>query len=255
MKKWYFAINPRGFAGSYEQIAVAVRSARRNTELMPICLYNGDDPSHVEMLKRLGVETVIQHRSSFEDDLRLGYKDDFNKFSGHWLRVDIPLIEDTEELVLYTDTDVMFLAEPAVEQAPRLLSAAPEFDMDNWGYFNSGVMVMNVPALRRVHSEFVAAIKDRLHNNFRYPAHDQASFNQFFGKTYDRLDVAMNWKPYWGVNERARIVHFHGPKPFHVEKLVKNSPEAARFIPDYAKIWKKNVEAYEYYTMLYRSFI
>jgi hypothetical protein len=28
------------------------------------------------------------------------------------------------------------------------------------------------------------------------------------------LRPELNWKPYWGINPAAKIIHFHGPKPF-----------------------------------------
>ena len=27
------------------------------------------------------------------------------------------------------------------------------------------------------------------------------------------LPIEYNWKPYWGINDKAKLIHFHGMKP------------------------------------------
>lgn len=259
--KWYFCVNEAGFDRSFPLVAVAVRSARANTALRPACLYNGADARHARRLANLGVE-VVPHRSSLEAELRAGYGDSYDQFSGHWLRIDLPLIETEEEVVLYTDVDVMFLSPPSVDEPPPLLAAAPEFDIANTSYFNSGVMILNLPRLREVHEQFTAAIRRRLRGRFRYPAHDQESYNRFFGpsavnrlrgRAYTPMSPTLNWKPYWGVNERASIVHFHGPKP----RLARNLAATAggsRTGDTYKGLWQRAPEAYEVYVAMWQGY-
>ena len=43
---------------------------------------------------------------------------------------------------------------------------------------------------------------------------DQHAYREHYRGRWDQLPVEMNWKPYWGRNAAAQIVHFHGPKPF-----------------------------------------
>jgi hypothetical protein len=251
INKWYFCINEKGFRGSLDLIKVAVGSARKNTDLVPVCIYNGGNVEHIDQLSALGAK-VIRHNSVFESDLKVGYGEKFDVFSGHWLRVDIPIIEEEEEFVLYTDNDVFFKEAPLDNVTPDVLAAAPEFDLQNLDYFSSGVMVLNVPNLRKTHGAFVDSIVKRLHGEFKYPAHDQESFNRFFSGQHTRLDPVMNWKPFWGINEDARIIHFHGPKPFHARKLAMG--EGDRFMPAYQKLWSQSPEAYEHYSNLYEQF-
>lgn len=250
MNKWYFCINERGFKNSIEMIKVAVGSARKNTTLIPHCIYNGHDQGHIDALTQLGVN-VIRHISTFSDELKTGYGDQYDTFSGHWLRVDIPLIAKQENYVLYTDTDVMFLQEP-VNDRPELISGAPEFDKSNLTYFNSGVLVMNIPNLLNVRDEFIGQIKSRLTGDFRFPAHDQESFNRFFKGKFKNMAPEMNWKPFWGLNDNARIIHFHGPKPAHAHALSKGQGE--KFMPIYKKLWSDSPGAYELYSDLYSSY-
>lgn len=252
LRKWYFALNDAGFRRVRPQWRVAVASARANTALRPICLYNGTEAAHIDELTRAGVE-VVRHTSSVEPALRKGYGDKYDVFSGHWLRIDIPLIETEDDVVLYTDIDVMFLRQPRVRWRPRYLAAAPERYRLRLRHFNSGVLVMNVPALRRVHDAFRAAIAARFETDYQPRGQDQISYNAFFRHKRGFLDHAMNWKPYWGVNPRARIVHFHGPKPKDVRRIVRD-PHGAPSKP-YVDLWRLNPAAYAHYAGLFDAYL
>ncbi|MGH1426226.1 MAG: hypothetical protein ACRBBU_15990 [Pseudooceanicola sp.] len=260
IRKWYFCVNERGFEAAMPQMKAATMSARANTDLKPHCLYSGSNPHHRNILIRLGAE-VIDHKPSFENALRHGYGDAFDTFNGHWLRVDLPLIEEEDDFVLYTDTDVMFEAHPNPAAMPRQLAAAPEFDQNNTRYFSSGVMVLNTNRMRELHDPFVAAIRKRLTGQFRYPAHDQESFNRFFRasplnklrkRDFDRLDPVFNWKPYWGRSADAAIIHFHGPKPPNIRMFEKGS--WAPHQEHYVNLWRQQPEAYEHYCSKWEAY-
>lgn len=252
LRKWYFSINEDGFQGCIEQITASVRSCHMNTSLEPICIYGGTNQGNLKTLNDLGV-TVIPHVSTIEPELREGYGERFSRFSGHWLRVDIPTIETDDDWIIYTDTDVVFLKDPKDIEIPDLLSAAPEFKKDDYSKFNSGVMVMNLPNLRKVQGEFIKSIKDRLVNNFTYPAHDQESYNRFFNNKFSHLPPKYNWKVYWGVDPSVEILHLHGPKFKVIERLRKGDESG---IPaGHIRLWKKSPEAYEYYQRIYEKYL
>lgn len=242
LKHWYFAVNQRGFEPGWPLIEVAVRSALARTELVPICLYNGASDAHAARLAALGVR-VIRHRLRLESVLRQGYGDRYDQFSGHWLRVDIPQIETEEAHVLYTDIDVMFRGHPVLRRPPPVLAAAPERYRWRWPHFNSGVMVLNLPALRALQPAFDAAIRRRMKQGWRPPGHDQVSFNSFFRWRHSRLAHEMNWKPCWGDNKAAGIVHFHGPKPVHVARI--KAGQTAGMLPEYERLWRLCPPAYD----------
>ena len=46
-----------------------------------------------------------------------------------------------------------------------------------------------------------------------------------YGPRWDRLRPELNWKPYWGENADAKIIHFHGPKPFQRDYIESHWPE------------------------------
>lgn len=252
LRKWYFAVDERGLTYAAPMLRAAVVSCRTHTTLEPHLLYYGNEAPFLDELRGLGV-TVIAHTPSIERELRIGYgPEKFDQFVGHWLRLDIPDIEREEEVILYTDIDIVFQPLPPRLPRPQLLSAGPAEERDIRARFNSGVMLMNLPALRTVWPDFMTAVRERLLGDFRYPAHDQVSFNLFFKDRIDWIADDMNWRPYWGLNPSAHIIHYHGPKPPHVRRMMrgKGATPTRRDV----QIWQRDPEAYAHFVALFERY-
>ena len=134
--KWYFAISELSLSRPgfdwKGMIRGAVNSAVRNTSLLPHLIYDGNTNTFIDELKSLGV-VIVPHRISCYDTLiDRGEKEKsapgfVANYSGALLRTEIPIIEQEDTYVLYTDCDVMFLNEPALSTVlPRYIAAAPE---------------------------------------------------------------------------------------------------------------------------------
>lgn len=213
--KWYFAINEAGansWLGLHAKLAVI--SAQRAGGLTPHLLYLGERGDFTDWMASRGV-AVIDTQPTFmpalEEAMAAGRHPP--TFAGHWLRTAIPLLENSERFVLYTDCDVIFRRRPDVAGLrPDFLACAPEFAPDRWDYFNSGVMVLNVPALRREYKEFEQFVIDSLGSPAVGHFDDQIALNKFYADRWLHADPVLNWKPYWGFDERAVITHYHGPK-------------------------------------------
>ena len=125
-----------------------------------------------------------------------------------------------QELVLYTDNDVMFYHKfnPCKLKKPDIMAIGAEVGDD---VKNSGVLFINFKGLAAVLPNLVSYATS---NNWDFPAHDQGLINEYFPaqethhRELDPLPRAYNWKGYWGVNPSAVIVHWHGPKP---ERCIK----------------------------------
>ncbi len=213
--KWYFAINEAGAAAGLGLHArLAVLSALRAGGLAPHLLYLGKRGAFTDWMAAHDV-AIIDYAPTFlpafEAAVRAGRHP--AGFAGHWLRTGICLIEQEQEFVLYTDCDVVFRRAPDLDAIrPDFIACGPEFRPDRWDYFNSGVMVMNVPALRRDYRQFETFIIDALASPEQGHFDDQRAYNEFYQGRWMRLDPALNWKPYWGFHDRAVITHYHGPK-------------------------------------------
>jgi len=220
--RWYFAIDEAGGLGETGSLArLAVLSARAVGGLEPVLLYFGARTAFTAWMEHHGVRVVdIQPRflPMFTQAQAAGT---FQPHSiGHWLRLEIPAVEQEHEFVLYTDCDMIFLRRFALSHLrPKVFAAAPEMQPDNWNNFNSGVMLLNVPAMRATYPALEEQIKFRINAGDFLRYNDQFALNEAYRGLWDRLDPLYNYKPYWPFTSRAPILHFHGPKPGVLEAI------------------------------------
>ncbi len=231
--KWYFAITHATLDADPDQgfrdcIRAAVASARRNTDLRPHMLYDGIEDDFTAEMREAGVDVRLHH---IDFHAALGRAQQLQKpdwphymdtAAGAFMRLDIGQLEHEEEFVLYTDCDVMFEAAITIDHLrPEIFAAAPQFRTD--GFFddmNCGVMVINVARLKR---DREALIEFMCENFARVAGYDQELLRLYYNQRWDPLSPVYNWKPYWGAEPRARIVHFHGPKPAASLRLLRDA--------------------------------
>jgi hypothetical protein len=238
---WFVALNEASFRPERyaELFKVAVHTALTTTGLVPHLIYDGGETPLIQWARARGVR-VIPCRTFLYDQLaRIAEaRRDPNLLAigaGALLRIELPEIARQQGIsdpyVLYTDLDVMFMTDvcPFLRTlTPKLFAVAAEFEQTRPDLMNTGVMLMNVDALRAVDRDFrlfvSAHLAELVTQNW-----DQGAYRQYFGRPsiatklvgtrWDELPPAFNWKPHWGANPDAAIVHFHGPKPRDREAL------------------------------------
>ena len=237
---WFFALteDSTAFREYAEMLKVAVHTAAKFTSLAPHLIYDGRENDFTAWMRKHHVR-IIQHRSLFRDALgELGRQKENPHFeaalSGAFSRVDLP--EIAADLgcggrVLYTDCDVIFTAEvvPELEANPcRYFAVAPEGVQDDYVNMNTGVMLMNTERLRESLPEFREYISQNL-AELEKESWDEAAYRWFYrdadGPLWDKLRPELNWKPYWGDNPEAKIIHLHGPKPYQRDHIETVWPE------------------------------
>lgn len=246
--KWFFAINEgtlthkdHGFPGL---MLAAVASAIKNTDLQPHLLYDGNESDLIRRLRTMGV-VIVPHRLSFYDHLAANRPPGYGLgiAAGTFLRIDIPDLVPDDEFVLYTDCDVIFTRQPNfIGRKPEFFAAAPQSNPLDYADMNAGVMLMNVPGMRAELGNFRSYITT---NFASFQSYDQTAYLQFYKDRYMLLPPEANWKPYWGVNDEADIIHFHGPKPDAVRKLLANPEYEAP--ASWRRLFGKDPEAYRRY--------
>lgn len=254
MTKWFFALSEASLAHpDHDWVALiraAVASALDRTTLRPHFVYDGVESDFTAELRNMGV-TVIHHRVTFYDTIaarraELGPSVDpiyLAIAAGAFLRVEIPLLEHEDEFVLYTDCDTMFLRNPPVQDyRPAYFSCAPQRNPADAADMNSGVMVMNLPALRRDLPDFTRFIGTHLNS---FTAFDQDAYSRYYTGRFDPLPPRLNWKPYWGFNPNAEIVHFHGPKPAALRRMAADPSYKPPQV--WQELFNENVEGYRIY--------
>jgi hypothetical protein len=236
--KWFFALNEScpTFFHYADMVKVAVHTAFKHTTLVPHFLYDGADNALTDWLRKRKVQ-IIRCRTSHFDKLReLSRRKQDPQIlaigAGAFLRVELPRTTDElgmdDRYVLYTDCDIMFMEEVAKDLekiACRYFAVAPEFHPKDYHHMNTGVMLMNLKNLRRVDEKFRNFVISNLE---KFPCWDQSAYQWFYRRPrkkflyqngWDRLPIELNWKPYWGDYSSAKIIHFHGPKPFQRELM------------------------------------
>lgn len=238
--QWFFALteDSTAFRQYAEMIMVAVHTAKKFTLLEPHCIYDGSENEFTEWLRKRGVR-IVRHRSFVRTQLEeLGRKKGNPHLgpalSGAFSRVELPeLVEQLggAKRVLYTDCDVIFRGEVVPElEANRCeyFAVAPESGQNDYVNMNTGVMLMNAERLRESLPKFREYIAQNLAALER-ESWDEAAYRWYYrdgdGPLWDRLRPELNWKPYWGENPQAKIIHFHGPKPFQREHIDSHWPE------------------------------
>jgi hypothetical protein len=248
--KWYFCIESIGYIRYESYLKAAVISCRKNTSLTPILIWyeaNKHVPDELRtFLDKYGVKLIHGEGLVFNELMKQREKIKItvsHSTPGAYLRFEIPLIEQEDEYVLYGDCDIMFNKEIELDDVkPRFIACAPEFQQNEWGYFNSGVMVMNIKNMRNTLDNLIDVTMARMRSGFCMGS-DQGDLNGYYFQEWTRLNPLFNWKPYWGVNEDAKIIHFHGPKPDDCAAIInglnKNEMYNTLFFLDF--------EAYKYY--------
>ncbi|WP_400766895.1 hypothetical protein [Methylosinus sporium] len=246
--KWYSCLNASALDRYAGHLRVAVRTAIDLAGLEPHLVFDGeadrlrailghDAPVHIHS-RRSGLIEAIEATPETPDWSR-------SIAAGAFLRLEIPLIETKDEFVLYTDCDVLF-ARP-VELSPlrpRYFAAAPQHEPHEWSQFCSGVLLLNVPAMRAEYEPLMRRARAALGLPHHY---DQEALNAHFAGRWDHLPLAMHWKPYWGVEWGASIVHFHGPKAEDARRLAA-APAGADLL---SQLYARDPRGYAHFLRFY----
>lgn len=245
--KWFSAINQESIEAYKTYInyyTKAVKSALVNSPcLEPYLILDGEEDEYIKELQDKYNVKIIKHRLTFYDKLKEYYKGDTTA-SGAYLRCDLPIILKNNNIddnyVLYTDNDVLFFSDVSglLLLNPEYFAISSEFTKD-YRDVNSGVMWINTKAMYKEYYDFV----DFIINNFKhFKVYDQDAIKIYFYDKMTILDYYYNYKPYWGEDDNIKILHFHGPKPAHLQSCKTNTYPLMQLVNDY---YYKCVEIFE----------
>lgn len=255
---WFCALteDSAAFQPYSEMVMVAVYTARKFTSLRPHIVYDGQDNDFTNWLDRHGVK-IIRHRSLFRGELaKLGEREK-NRFleaaiSGAFLRVELPQLLQAKQ-ILYTDCDVIFQGEVVSELETidcEYFAVARENSGQGDDVINSGVMLMNLAKLRETAPEFHQFIFENL-DGLKAEAWDQGAYRRFYRDANGRplwtwLPLELNWRPYWNDYRQAKIIHFHGPKPYQRNHIDSHWPELRPYTggcyQELLEVWQRLLE-------------
>jgi len=255
---WFCGVNDRSQMHKNLYL-VSLRSAKKNTTLNPILLYDGNDEEfcHAVELYRCKIVHYVTSFSNKENFIKkhVNWK---GIASGAFLRIDIPLICDKlnikDSTVLYTDTDVIFLQDIVSDlesYTPYYFAICPEINKTDYNHFNSGVMLLNVKTMLETHSELSNFMESK---DYNFIAFDQGALQEFYKGKPEKLPLEFNHKPYWGIDNNAKIIHYHGPKHDNIINYF-NGTEKEHIKNAYAHIFNMvDVNTWKHYLNLYESY-
>lgn len=241
--KWVFTTNSNSI-NTFDSLKVAVRSAIKNTNLDPYCVYDGPPNIVSKWLEENGVKVIYHEFQLKKDVFRLTRTDLENHIKSlsplyalpdaiyaTFARIDIPLLGFMDEVILYTDGDIVFINNFELKDfpsIPKYFSCGPEseFNVDSSSPCNVGILLYNIREMMNTYDDFVKFIfkNDRgLFFNNGGPL-DQGALNDFYWDNRSFFHIKFNWKPYFDnwSNIKPYILHFHGPKPNDFNAFLKD---------------------------------
>jgi hypothetical protein len=223
---WFTAVGNGHETDYLMMVQAALESALQccSNTIFPVVVIGGDPsiiPKWLIDIHRSKQVYVVNHNLTFSTRIKKFSKDPTIKDHGAFQRLDIPLLVDEihgilqensidvrKDYVMYTDADVLLLnLNESNFIKPALIAYGAE---DEKGLAaNSGVLFMNVAAMKKEIFHLFDFADERL---WAFPAIEQGLVLQYFQGKHQKLEDRYNWKPYWGVNSHAFVVHFHGAK-------------------------------------------
>lgn len=230
---WVFTYNDWSAGTEYDMmVKAAVRSGIQVARMKPFCMYSGSTTSPIySFLVDAGV-TIIQHkpawRAAFAKEVARNREHNAKVHShlyatdgrmvGTFQRIDIPILHEFDQYhyVLFTDCDVFFRQQMKLVDwgTPLPIAAGMGYEMDDMFPYNAGIMLMNIPYLRKTNAAFVEWILSQQNGLYfeGYGPLDQGAYNQFYENEIKGHPISkdFNAKPYQEFRPNARIVHLHG---------------------------------------------
>ncbi|KAG2487834.1 hypothetical protein HYH03_013551 [Edaphochlamys debaryana] len=238
---WVFTYN--SWSAKYDyMLKAAVISANSFNTLRPFCIFDGNVSSPIGRWLAEQNVTLIVHVPTWRQELiakaQARMKDNVqhshlfknpDMLVSTFQRVDLPVVPilDQYTYVLYTDADVYFRRPIHLEDfgLPLPRSVSMSYEMDKMFPYNAGIILANLPTMRRNYKAFLHMMLDN-DNGLYYPNYgpaDQGIINKFyeFDLRSHMLSQAFNTKPYNPFDPASFLIHFHGPKPHDYLELLQ----------------------------------
>lgn len=267
LQNWYFCLSEstldRKDHDWISMAIVAVRSCKKHTSLIPNLIYAGKPGPFTELMESEGVN-IIYHTTALYDSLYNRYVKFSNKpdvlsiSEGAFLRFDIPVLCQ-DRFALYTDVDVIFNKQfdtnENILNNIKNFMAAPQSNPDDFeNDLNSGILVLNIEHMRNNYFKLIDFTRKDLSVITDMVNLDQEILRMFFPLSErSQLNALYNWKPYWGYNERASIIHFHGPKALAVKTRIDTDIPFS--YESWETLYNKNKDSYVEYVKLFEYYL
>ena len=236
LKPWFMAVSVSS-KKHLSYMRASLSSGLAHSNMYPIVLISGDPssiPTWLLLLNRSCRALVIGHNLTFSTRIARSAPHVMNHPA--YLRLDIPnvLMKINDSVCshidlnynygLYTDTDIIFTSRFNIESLPEPKVIMIGGETKKGKRNNSGILYINITAIRQ-HFPKLLTFADKYKWNFE--ALDQGLIMKYYKHVSQLLPDIYNWKPYWGINHQACIIHFHGAKPGDCAECLATNGERA----------------------------
>jgi len=239
--KWFFVLNSAADLWFRDMVKAAVHSAAQHTDLEPHCIYDGGDTPLSRWIEGRG---VTMHRARLPCHGRLSAPEVLAANAGSayspvnaegaFLKLLIPDFCAPEERFLFTDCDVIFrpgfpcaalrgLRDGFFAVHEMQTPPSPSSPAEN---FNSGVFVTTASAMNERRPRMWQVLEENRYFFWGKPGfYDQGLLNIIYRGDWTPVTPWINWRVFWPSNPGALLLHFHGPKPQQIRRILAGQPD------------------------------
>lgn len=235
VKKNFFGFNLNTSARYGDHVKVSVNSCIQNTDLDTYFMYCGHNEELLNWLQSKPIKLIDVSDYDFIkiiNNHKWPSEEHLDVAKGAWQRLLIPEVcsnlHITDEHILYTDIDVMFMSnvcEPMTLNVPRFACSREEGGV----VYNTGVMIINLEYFTQIFDSFT---NFAIRQNFDFEAFDQGALNAFININDITILNHLEWNLTSYMHaplENCKIFHFHGPKAEDIDIYVNNGDISAFF--------------------------
>ena len=111
-------------------------------------------------------------------------------------------------------------------------------------------MLINLNGMYNTYDEFTNFMEL---NDYKFISYDQGALQAFYKNKTDNLPIYFNYKPYWGINNDAKIIHYHGPKYNHIMNYLNDSEKGIPLL--YIRLLNMiDKDSWKYFILLYETY-
>lgn len=241
-----FNLNTANNKSYINHIKVSVNSCIQNTNLDTYFMYCGHNQELLNWLQSKPIKLIDVSNYNFIkviDNHKWASNSHLEIARGAWQRLLIPEIcrelHITDEHVLYTDIDVMFMSDVSKPINLNVPLFACSREGGSGHVYNTGVMIINLEYFTQIFDPFT---NFAVRHNFDFIAFDQGALNAFI----DINNITILNHLEWNLNsymhsplENCKIFHFHGPKSEHIDMYINNG-DISTFPSDYQMLLRRS---------------
>ncbi|MDB4330370.1 hypothetical protein N9948_01470 [bacterium] len=230
----------------------AILSAKYHLPCEIVCIFDGHNPYFEKFLTQYCIKVIKPGPnyirmifSSLHSSSGFWEKDTdkiINFATGAFLRFEISNYLD-DDYCLYADVDTLFTEKFKIPDIKPKIMAMCRQDFSDDADFNSGIILFNLKEFKKMYKKLVN-VTCKSYDEWIENMYDQYVVNNNFKNEIEDLDMTYNWRPNFGVNDDAQIIHYERVKPLQTHAGVYESLRNSNSYKYYEDYFFKKLEKF-----------